>query len=197
VTNYLGTVDGAQAADAVTSSLLPSVRVVGLDLSLTGTGVAVIDEGGIRTSLIRSKGNAGASLFDRAVRLVELSQRITDLIPERALVVIEQPAYSQTGGSHHDRSGLWWLIVAYLHGTHRTVEVTPGTLKKYAAGKGTAGKDEMLAAAIRRYPSVAISNNNVADALHLAAMGARHLGQPIEGDTVKIAEAMTVPRWTE
>ncbi|SFN66904.1 hypothetical protein [Mycetocola miduiensis] len=170
--------------------------VVGLDLSLTGTGVAVIGEDGIRTSLVTSKGKADASLQQRSARLIDLCQQIADLIPEGALVVIEQPAYSQTGGSHHDRSGLWWLIVAYLHGIHHVVEVAPGTVKKFATGKGNAGKDEMLAAAIKRYPGADVVNNNVADAVHLAAMGARFLGHPQETETVKIVEAMAVPRWT-
>lgn len=179
----------------VTAAAPTSIRVVGLDLSLTGTGVATLDEGGIHTALITSKGKKADSLAMRAARLGLLKGKIVDLIPDRALVVIEQPAYSQTGGSHHDRSGLWWLIVDYLAGFNPVVEVGPGTLKKFATGKGNAGKDEMLAAAIRRYPTAEVANNNVADAVHLMAMGARHLGQPQEADTVKIAEAMAVPRW--
>lgn len=182
--------------NATVATPAPVAWVVGLDLSLTGSGVAVIGEDGIRTSLVTSKGKADASLPQRAARLIGLCQQIADLIPEGALVVIEQPAYSQTGGSHHDRSGLWWLIVAYLHEIHQVVEVAPGTVKKFATGKGNAGKDEMLAAAIKRYPSADVVNNNVADAVHLAAMGARFLGRPQEDETVKITEAMAVPRWT-
>ena len=170
--------------------------VVGLDMSLTGTGVAIVGEGGIRTHLFTSKGKRDASLSERANRLNDLTNAITQSTPEGVLVVIEQPAYSQTGGSHHDRSGLWWLLVTAFHPYHRVVEVAPGTLKKFATGVGTAGKDEMLAAAIRRYPDAEVVNNNVADAVHLAAMGARFLGHPQESDTVKITEAMAVPRWT-
>ena len=170
--------------------------VVGLDLSLTGTGIVLIDEGGIYTSLIKSRGKRGDSLAQRAHRLATLRKQIAELIPEGAHIVVEQPAYSSSMGSMHDRSGLWWLIVGWLHPFHNVTEVAPGTLKKFATGKGNAGKDEMLAAAIRRYPSVEIVDNNVADAMHLAAMGARYLGHPQEADTVKITEAMAVPRWT-
>lgn len=168
--------------------------VVGLDLSLTGTGIAILDEGGIRTVLISSKGKAGDSLAQRAARLTLLFDQITNLIPERALVVIESPTPGSMG-HQHDRSGLWWQIVGYLHPFNRVVEVSPSNLKKYATGKGNAGKDEMLAAAIHRYPDAGVTNNNVADAAHLMAMGARHMGRPQETDTVKIAEAMIVPRW--
>lgn len=174
-----------------------SFTVVGLDPSLTGTGVARIDDYGIHTVLIKSTGKKGDSLASRARRLASLLSQIGNLVPEGALVVIEQPAYSQTGGSHHDRSGLWWLVVAFLHNFHKIVEVAPGTLKKFATGVGNAGKDQMLAAAIRRYPAAEVVDNNVADAVHLAAMGARYLGHPLEADTVKILEAMEVPRWAE
>jgi crossover junction endodeoxyribonuclease RuvC len=171
--------------------------VAGLDLSLTGTGLALIDEGGIHTCLIKSVGKKGDSLAKRAARLAKLAAEIQAFIPEGAHIVIEQPAYSNSMGSMHDRSGLWWLIVGWLHPFHNVTEVAPGTLKKFATGKGNAGKDEMLAAAIRRYPSAEVTDNNVADAVHLAAMGARYLGHPQEADTVKIAEAMAVPRWSE
>ncbi|NUS59160.1 MAG: hypothetical protein HOV66_30530, partial [Streptomycetaceae bacterium] len=62
---------------------------------------------------------------------------------------------------------------------HEVVEVTTGGVKKYATGKGNAGKDEVLAAVVRRYPDVEVSNNNEADALVLRAMGCDHLGQPL------------------
>lgn len=191
--NYNSATLDAPAPDQAASPA--TAFAVGLDLSLTGTGVAIVASTGIRTALIKSKGKQADSLSQRARRLSELAAKIIDLIPEFALVVIEQPAYSQTGGSHHDRSGLWWLVVNRLAGFQPVVEVAPGTLKKYATGKGNAGKDEMLAAAIRRYPAAEITDNNVADAVHLAAMGARHLGRPLEAATVKIAEAMSVPRW--
>jgi Holliday junction resolvasome, endonuclease subunit len=186
--------DGATPVAAASPT---SIRVVGLDLSLTGTGVAVLDEGGIHTALIGSKGKTTDTLAMRADRLASLKERITNLIPDGAFIVIEQPSYGSTTGSQHDRSGLWWLVNDWLHPYHQVTEVAPGTLKKYATGKGDAGKDEMLAAAIRRYPDAEISNNNVADAMHLLAMGARYVGQPLEADTVKIVEAMAVPRWTK
>ena len=51
----------------------------------------------------------------------------------------------------------------------------------YGTGKGNAGKDEVMLATARRYTNQAeVANNDQADALVLAAMGARHLGAPIE-----------------
>lgn len=71
------------------------------------------------------------------------------------------------------------LAALYLQG-HPIAEVPPANLKRYAVGKGNAAKDEVLAAAIR-YLHADITGNDIADAVVLAAIGARHLGQPIEG----------------
>lgn len=192
----MNTTQSAMPANAVVA---PARRaVVGLDLSLTGTGVAIIDEHETVTRIVRSKGEKGATLADRSRRLDMLARRITYLVPIGALVVVEQPAYSQTGGSHHDRSGLWWLIVHELSNAGWDVaEVTPGGLKKYATGKGNAPKDAVLAAVVKRYPDIDITDNNVADAVVLAAMGARHVGTPIEASLplANIA-ALDAVRWT-
>ena len=162
--------------------------VVGLDLSLTSSGVAIIGWPGpamatpyAHVSRVRSKGTRGDTLQDRHARLRMLAQAIIDEARGAALVVVEQPAFSAVGGSHHDRSGLWWLVVGRLLSREiPVVEVTPGQLKKYATGSGVAGKDAVLAAVVRRYPCVDVGNNDEADALVLAAIGARRLGFPLE-----------------
>ena len=63
--------------------------------------------------------------------------------------------------------------------------VPVGTIKKHATGKGNAGKDEVLLAVSRRYPQAPIVNNDQADAVTLAAMGARLLGEPVEDSLPK------------
>ena len=173
--------------------------VVGLDLSLTGTGVAIIGHHGVSTGLIKSKGKKGDSLASRRDRLKRIVHQISMLIPANSLVVIEQPAYSQTGGSHHDRSGLWWLVVELaMDWGWDVVEITPGGVKKYATGSGNASKDTVLAAVVKRYLDVDVTDNNVADALTLAAMGARSLGHPIEKSMPALnLTAMDAVRWNE
>lgn len=179
--------------------------VVGIDPSLTGTGLASIDTDDrlvIDTETLASKASGGAVInrWSRLHHLVNAIDNRTVTQGGRArvdLVVIEQPAFSRTNGHHHDRSGLWWLIVDRL--TARgipVVEVTPTGLKKYATGKGNAPKDSVLLAAARRYPHVDVDDNNQADALILAAMGARHLGHPIEDSLPKAhLEAMDKVDW--
>lgn len=167
----------------------PAPRIVGIDPSLTSTGVAVIDPTtGIQLHRIRSKGSKAATLAERSQRLTGLADAVLRHCDGADLVVIESPAYSNSLGSMHDRSGLWWLIVSDLL-TRKVLEVPPTTRAKYATGHGNAGKDEVLAATIRRHPHLEITGNDIADALTLAAIGARLTGWPLEPTIPKTAHA--------
>lgn len=177
--------------------------VVGLDLSLTGTGVASNVRG---VDLVESTGHKGDSLVQRHKRLQNLTVDIlgafVDLddvtCDQPSLVVIEQPAFSRTQGSQHDRSGLWWLVVSTLHDLDIPVaEIVPGQLKKYATGKGGAGKDVVLAEVVRRFPEYTGNNNNTADAYVLMAMGLDHLGHPLVDLPKTHRDALDAVRWPE
>ncbi|OXR46646.1 hypothetical protein B7C42_01620 [Nocardia cerradoensis] len=157
--------------------------VVGLDLSLTSTGIARTTPGdpAVWCGTVKSAGAVGATWQQRYRRMSNIVGRILPGIPDGALVVMEAPAYSRTTGHQHDRSGLWWMVYDLLAGTTRTVvPVPPNSRAKYGTGKGNSGKDAVLAAAIRRYADVQISGNDEADAVILAAIGSRLLGKPID-----------------
>lgn len=154
--------------------------IYGLDLSLTATGVARIGDGGNSVWTERSKGKETDTLQERVDRLSDLDTSIRSAIEFGALVAIETPAHNQTSGRHHDRSGLWWLVVAELAPYCRIYEVSTTQVKKYATGKGNASKMEVMASAIKRYPQFDIANDNEADAVILAAFLARAVGRPIE-----------------
>jgi crossover junction endodeoxyribonuclease RuvC len=154
--------------------------VVGIDPSLAATGLATP----ARLRTITSQPGR-PDLRGRRDRLTVAADTITltvaeDVHPRTALVVIEAPAYSKTG-HQHERSGLWWLVVdRLLDAGHLVCEVTPSARARYATGRGNAGKDEVLAAVVRRYPHQDVRDNNTADALVLRAMGCRYVGQPLE-----------------
>jgi Holliday junction resolvasome RuvABC endonuclease subunit len=188
------------------------VKAAGLDLSMTSTGLAIV--GGamgsaFRLERVRSKPPAQSppSLDDRHRRIAHIGDTVLAyLVPAGApadwpdLVAVEQPAYSKNMGSMHDRSGLWWYVVGRLHNLRvPVVEVPPTTLKLYVTGKGNAEKELVVATTIRRFPHIAIDiGNDQADALGLAGMAARHLGEPIE-DTLptRNLQAMDKIRWPE
>lgn len=161
--------------------------VLGIDPSLTGTGVALIEEQSDIRAVTVSTCTSGRTtlqgLDGRVQRQARICAEILAFLAGRDvdLAVIEAPAYDSRTGQQHDRSGLWWRIIDRFYELDVPVaEVTTGGLKKYATGKGNAKKDEVLVAVVRRYPAVEVDNNNEADALVLAAMGARHIGRPIE-----------------
>lgn len=173
--------------------------VVGLDLSLTSTGLAAVAGGNVGVGRVTSTGRADASLAWRGERLSRLAERIVAEFPDADLYVVEGPSFGQSRqGGQHDRAGLWWLVVSELLVSGlAVVEVSPAQRAKYATGKGNASKDAVLAAAIRRYPMADITGNDVADAVVLAAMGAHHLGRPLADVPLLNAAALDKVRWPQ
>lgn len=161
-TAELGTGEGPDSA--VTSPL-----VVGVDLSLTATGIAHLSRRGLVTDTLAEKSRG-------LIRLRRLAATITALTASANLVCVEGPAYSQgLAAGYHERAGLHWLLLDRLWDTGKPVAVIgPSVLKKFATGKGNASKDAMILAAARRFPTF-VGDNNQADALWLAAAGLTHL----------------------
>lgn len=158
--------------------------VVGLDLSLTSTGIAITESDGSPRCLrtVGSKPPKVATLSSRWLRLGDLARNIVlEVPPDTDLVLIEQPAYSKSAESgSHDRSGLWWIVVTELLNLgHAVVEVPSTCRQTYATGKGNASKDAVLAETVRRYPTWPVSGNDTADALVICAMGRDHLGEAL------------------
>lgn len=170
------------------------VTVVGLDLSLSSTGVAgARSDGQVWTDRIRTPtGLRGHE------RMAWLTARVKDFTRGACLVMVEGPSYGSTGGSVHERAGLWWLVTHSLWA--RGVEVAvvpPSCLKKYATGRGNAGKDEVLIAMVRRFPAVDIGGNDEADGLVLACMGADRLGFPVVKFPDAHREALVKVAWPD
>ena len=171
------------------------MTIVGLDLSITSTGLAVRDDAGkINTHRIQSTPRATGPLIktktgmrasqtyeDKLTRYAIIGHKIGQHIPAHSTVYLEGPSYGSTGSSAHDIAGNWWLTLQMLDEKDcRVTVVPPSTLKIYAAGTGNAGKDEVLSAVVRRYLDIAITGNDVADAVTLMAIGCRIAGAPLE-----------------
>lgn len=167
------------------------MNIIGLDLSLTGTGIATRTH----TYLVKSSGHKGDTLSQRAHRLAQLRDVILDATSAADMVVIEAPSFGSAMGSMHDRSGLWWLIVDALLTRIPVAEVAPTCRAKYATGKGNASKEDVLSAVIRRFPAFTSSNNNEADALVLCAMGYDLIGDPIVEMPAAHRVALTAVAW--
>lgn len=169
--------------------------VVGIDPSLTGAGVGVGmspeaaawgDEKQFQVSTLGRAGKNDEPLYTRLDRIELLADEIRDtavnLMQWPSLALIETPAYGQSTGKTHDRSGLWWEVVRIFRRELQipVIEVSIQKVKTYATGKGNSAKDTVLIDVARRYPDVAIANNNEADAFALVAIGMRLIGHPID-----------------
>lgn len=161
-------------------------EIVGLDLSLTSTGLARIGTDIGRRPVVctvKSSGDKDATWAARYSRMCRIRKQIADEIPyrSRCLVMLEAPSYASTNGSQHDRSGLWWMVHEdLLVRGHTVLPVAPKIRAKYATGKGNASKDAVLAATVRRHPDIEIDGNDIADAVNLMAIGCRLFGWPFD-----------------
>lgn len=138
-----------------------AINVIGLDLSLTGTGIAHPD--GTVTTVKTRTGDG-----DR--RLVHIADAIADAVDQAIdLVVIEDlPTHAKSAGITGMVHGAVRLI---LHGAEIPyVLVPPATLKAYATGKGNADKTAMAVAALKR-AGQEFADDNQCDAWWLRAAG--------------------------
>lgn len=176
------------------------MKIVGIDLSLSSTGIAVAwpEDGVAQVDHIRTKPTAD-TLPARWNRLRDITDEAMAWVDNADLVVVEGLAYASKSPHATERAGLWWMLAnRLLHNDYPVAVVPPTSRAKYATGKGNAGKDTVLAAVVRRYPDVEVTSNDEADALILAAMGARSLGHPIETDLpLAHLDAMNKISWTD
>ena len=171
------TADGVSLtpANETVSPTAPSVpRVIGLDLSLTCTGVA--GEGWTHTIRPRT-GLRGHP------RLAWIIERVAEHIRGADLVVIEGPSFG--GGVAHRHEDLAGLRVMVRHACWRRgipyAVIPPSCRALYATGKGSGSKGAVRDAVRTRYgvECDGPGRYDQADAYTLLAMGLHHLGWPL------------------
>lgn len=171
--------------------------VIGIDVSLTGTGLAAVTADGVFTvTTVGSVGKRGDTLADRDRRLADLARRIGLFLQDwddHELVVIEGPIRA-IGGSTWDRAGLWWLVIQMLDPS-RTAVASPTTVKKWAAGKGNADKAAVAGGVTRLWPEFECGSDNEADALALASMGAQRVGMNLHPKRAHHSDALLRVEW--
>ncbi len=172
------------------------MKVIGLDTSLAGTGIAS------NTGWCELVGRAGVTKLALDARLAALDgllREILLLVAHPDLVVIESPSLRSLGMGTVERHALWWLLVRHL----RSVEVpvalaAPSSRMLYATGKGMATKEVVVDAAARRWPAFPTKgNNNLVDAVVLAAIGADWLGEPLCPMPAQHRRALAKVVWPE
>jgi Holliday junction resolvasome RuvABC endonuclease subunit len=170
--------------------------VLGVDQSLTKSGIARVSGSVIATAVVATDPAEG--LRGTRDRIRYIVGQVLRFAPEECLSVIEAPIVMRNGkgGAQLERAWLFGLLVDQLLLRGPVVQVRTTTRAMYATGRGNAEKAEVLAAMRAQFPDVVIKDDNAADALALAAMGARYLGSPIDGPiSKKRQQAMTSTVW--
>ena len=148
---------------------------VGLDLSLTAAGWAIIYDDGLHQT-----GTFGDDINDDhiALRLRRWAGHLNHVIPytrEGLHIIVEDlPRSVKHGGPALGMvHAMFWKTLGERSIPYDTVTVVPpNTLKMYATGKGTASKSLVLVEAVKRLGYDG-HDDNEADALWLADLGAR------------------------
>lgn len=160
--------------------------VAGVDASLLSTGVAIIDPsvGVIETRNIKGPSlPKGSGVEDRRDRIDAMHARVMLAIEDVDVVAIEGLSFGSVGNVRDQLAGLWWSLVLSLKACGvDVVVVSPQQRAKYATGSGAADKHDVLSAVRAEYPDADVPNHDVADAVALAAWGARSVGEPVDED---------------
>lgn len=178
--------------------------VVGFDLSLTSSGIAILVDGRPKViTHVGHKGRDGASYRERSRRVRSQCQAVMAVLnqaPKLAdprkpsgtrwrfdLAVIEGPSYGSQDGHAFDRAALWHGVYGALEAKGVPIAViSPPTLKLWFTGNGGTAKGAEPGEAKRRMLDTArircqpaISCTDEADAYALATAGCWYLGDPI------------------
>lgn len=176
-------------------------HIVGLDLSLTSAGIAVLStdspargSAGCYPTLLRCVGEAGRKDDDyrtRSRRIRRQTRAVVDTIENAVtghgtkafpstitLAVIEGPIYGmQMLGAYFDRAALFHGVYGALDARNIPIAVIPPTTgHQFTTGVAHADKKLIVAEVSKWWPDVRIANDDIADALGYALMGAMRLG---------------------
>lgn len=148
---------------------------LGLDLSLTATGVSIFyhdDALNGCTKTLSSPHNGVKRLSDFARQLEPIKGEVLSHTPAQGvLVCIENYAFSRFGKIVH-LGELGGVVKQSLFdmGISNILVFPPTTLKKFATGKGVAEKGLVMTNVYKRW-GIDTSNNNEADAYVLSRLG--------------------------
>jgi len=148
---------------------------IGLDLSLSGTGVVVLNDGKIVVEkLIKSKPTKNKTYKEEIERILTIKMEIVKIVElyEPQLVLIEGMAFmARNTTALVQLAGLNYLIREYLFQYNIPFAiVAPTSVKKFITGNGAAKKDVMLMEVYKKY-DIAFVDDNLADAFSLAKIG--------------------------
>lgn len=151
------------------------MKITGLDLSLTGTGIFILD--GERTEGLQINTNP-----KKFPNLIERVEYIADAIIQNIknhdgvdLVIMEDYFVGKNSQTVIQLSALGTMVrYKLLENGIGYLAVMPTQIKKFETGSGTAHKDNMLKSVYKNH-GYDIDSNNIADACAMAFLGKAYL----------------------
>lgn len=146
------------------------MHYIGLDLSMTNTGLVVLDDKAQTVVEVCLKSKPGGCRYARIEGMLGAVQRN---IPQEGVFMVEGYAFGAKG-QVFDIAEMCGVIKYHINRVWYTdpifYQVPPTVLKQFVTGKGTAGKELMLKEVYKKYGKD-YADNNIADAYGLAMMG--------------------------
>lgn len=152
--------------------------VLGVDASLTSTGLALLDQ---NTGSVIGTGTVGSSKLRGGERLKHNLEKFREFYrPQEKylqMIVLEDYAFGAGGALQSQRflqtaewTGVIKVEMALVFPNVPLVLVSPPTLKKFVTGSGNSPKENLMLEAYKRFGWEAPTNDEI-DALGLAALG--------------------------
>lgn len=109
------------------------------------------------------------------MRVVRFKAKVREMIQTES---VEMVAYELPAGMHKNAIIQQSKMIGVLEDLCHELEIeythySASEIKKFATGKGNAGKPQMIAQAKRNWPNVEIIDDNQADALFILALAKR------------------------
>lgn len=147
------------------------ISIIGLDLSLTGTGICVYyipaDASDLKPCI---ETNRLENDLTGPERLIFIREKVVESCRGAELVCLENYAFGRPNQAHQVGELGGVVRVALHEAGIKYVEVTPNQLKKFATGKGGAKKEEVMLGVYKKWQKEFPSNDET-DAFVLAKIG--------------------------
>ncbi|MBG24020.1 MAG: hypothetical protein CMF22_11260 [Idiomarinaceae bacterium] len=123
--------------------------ILGIDQSLTSTGFVVLEDGKVSHHEVFSTAADKADPLQKFKRVMKVRDRTREIIERFSptIVSLEGLGFAATGNATRDLAGLQFSIVGMVIELFPDIVVriqTPSTVKKFATGKGSASKEDMV-----------------------------------------------------
>ena len=148
------------------------VKIVGVDASLTSTGIAAMIYGKLDNVISTRSVNSNKKGTDR---LVEIREEVYKSVFGADLVTIEGYAFAMANQAHQIGELGGVLRVMFYEKNLKVLEVAPTQLKKFATGKANASKEEIAVAAYKKW-GIECRTNDETDASVLVYIGLAYMG---------------------